>query len=103
MGVTFSPDGSRLATSSFDSTAVVWDLASGQEMLNISMETAPLTKSKFSADGSKLLISDSGGILDVIALNLEDIIELVDAQVTRTLTDIECQQYLNLDTCPVTE
>jgi len=55
-GVTFSLDGSRIATGSFDGTAKVWDAQTGEEMLTLS--SAPdVGWVAFSPDGSRLATS----------------------------------------------
>jgi transcriptional regulator with XRE-family HTH domain/energy-coupling factor transporter ATP-binding protein EcfA2 len=52
-GVAFSPDGTRLATSSHDGTAKVWDAATGQELISLSTD-ANNTNIAFSPDGTRL-------------------------------------------------
>ena len=60
-GLTFSPDGTRLATISDDGNIKIWDAASGQELLTI-----PITITRpnlyrilsFSSDGKQLAASD---------------------------------------------
>lgn len=55
----FSPDSTRLATSSDDRTAKVWEVATGQELLTLYGHTAPVDSIAFSADGN--LIATGGG------------------------------------------
>jgi WD40 repeat protein len=54
----------------------------------------------FSPDGSKLASVSAGGTVRVWALDLDDLVEIASGQVTRTLTDDECRQYLHVDRCP---
>ena len=58
-GVAFSPDSSRLATSSADRTIRIWDAVTGQELLVLAGHEDPVNDVVFSHDG-KLLVSASG-------------------------------------------
>lgn len=51
ISVAFSPDGQLLATSSFDGWARVWEIASGEERLNLSHGFG---SARFSPDGRYL-------------------------------------------------
>jgi WD40 repeat protein len=53
-GVAFSPDGKRLATASWDSTAKVWDAVSGQELLTLRGHSGGVSGVAFSPDGKRL-------------------------------------------------
>jgi WD40 repeat protein/transcriptional regulator with XRE-family HTH domain len=53
--VSFSPDGTRLATSSQDGTAKVWDVATGNELLSISTGVNH-TNIAFSPNGTRLAV-----------------------------------------------
>ena len=53
-GLTFSQDGSRIATSSFDGTAKVWDAKTGKELITLSGHAGPIAWVMFSPDGSQL-------------------------------------------------
>ncbi|MCL4298629.1 MAG: protein kinase [Anaerolineae bacterium] len=53
-GIDFSPDGTRLATASWDGTAKVWDAASGQELLTLSGHADRVNRVVFSPDGTRL-------------------------------------------------
>ena len=50
--VTYSPDGTRLATASDDGTAKIWDAATGRQLLTL--ETGPSASVAFSPDGTRL-------------------------------------------------
>ena len=55
----FSPDGTRIATASLDSTIKIWETRSGREVLTLRGHTAGVLCVAFSPDGSKIV---SGGI-----------------------------------------
>lgn len=52
--VAFSPDGTRLATASWDKTAKVWDAASGKELLTLTGHMDRVYGIAFSPDGTRL-------------------------------------------------
>jgi WD40 repeat protein len=52
--VAFSPDGTRLATASFDGTAKVWDAIKGQDLFALEGHTGGVSGVAFSPDGTRL-------------------------------------------------
>src|SRR5262249_15606654 len=52
--VAFSPDGTRLATASFDRTARLWEARTGQELLVLKGHTHAVRSVVFSPDGTRL-------------------------------------------------
>jgi WD40 repeat protein len=52
--MTFSPDGSRLATTSEDRTVKVWDARAGQELFTLRGHSRPVTQAVFDSDGKTL-------------------------------------------------
>jgi WD40 repeat protein len=52
--VSFSPDGQRLASASYDKTVKVWDLADGKEMLTLEGHKNEVLSVRFSPDGRRL-------------------------------------------------
>jgi WD40 repeat protein len=97
-GVAFSPDGSRIATGAADATVRLFDAASGQQ--RIILHGPSSARVAFSADGAMLATTGSDGIVRVFALDLDDLLEIARENVTRSLTNEECVQYLHIDRCP---
>jgi len=57
----FSPDGSKIATTSEDGTAKVWDAGTGQELLTLAGHLGPTIGLDFSPDGKRLATSSYDG------------------------------------------
>jgi WD40 repeat protein len=99
LDVAFSADGSRLATSGQDGTVRVWDPAAGEELLVLRGHYGAFSVA-FSPDGSQLASAGSDGVVRVWALDLADLVQIAEDELTRTLTDEECQRYLHVGRCP---
>src|ERR1019366_2365131 len=54
MSAAFSPDGTRLATASWDGTLKIWNVAAGKELLTLRGHSMPVTSVAFSPDGTRL-------------------------------------------------
>ena len=54
MSAAFSPDGTRLATASWDGTVKIWDVADGKEVRTLTGHVKPVTSVAFSPDGTRL-------------------------------------------------
>lgn len=59
--VAYSPDGQRIATASWDSTAKVWDMASGEELFTLTGHTDFLNAVAFSPDGQRIITGSRDG------------------------------------------
>jgi WD40 repeat protein len=99
--VAFSPDGKRIVTNSADRTIRLWDVASGNELT--SLPTFPVfTPIVFSADGKQIAVGDRDGAVRIYLTELDDLLALAQARVTRTLTCDERVIYLHKnETCPI--
>ena len=98
--VAFDAGGSRLATGSQNGTVRLWDASSGAELIVLHGHDGPVSSVAFSPDGSRLTSVGYDGVVRVWALDLDDLVEIAEREVTRTLTDQECRQYLHLEHCP---
>lgn len=67
--ITFSPDGSRIATAGRDQTAKVWDAVAGQELFTLEQHTRAINSIVYSPDGEMLATGGDDGF--VILWNAE--------------------------------
>ncbi|MCP4423934.1 MAG: hypothetical protein GY803_05550 [Chloroflexi bacterium] len=61
----FSPDGSKLATTSLDNTVKIWDAQSGQVLLTLEDHSRAVKTVAFSPDGARLATSGDDGFIIV--------------------------------------
>jgi len=96
----FNSDGSLLGSASFDRLAKVWNVATGEELFSLYGNTGNVFGISFNPDSTRLATAGADGTVRTYALNLDDLTELAQARLTRTLTDEECRKFLHVETCP---
>ena len=64
-GVTYNPDGTQLATSSWDGTIKLWESTSGLELLTLSGHAGPVFGLDYSPDGTRLATASADGTVKV--------------------------------------
>lgn len=98
--LTFNQDGSQLASAGFDRLAKVWDVNTGNELFSLYGNTSNVYGVSFSPDGRSLATAGADGSICTYTLQLDQLIALARARLTRTLTNEECQKFLHVATCP---
>ena len=104
--VAFSPDGESIATGASDGSVRLFDVESGTQSLvlrtpgyqGVDVYGAGVDSIAFSPDGS-LLASHTGKTIRVWALGVDELLTVARQNVTRSLTDEECRQYLHQASC----
>ena len=76
----------------------MFDTGSAEEVLVLRAQDT-VDQVAFSPDGSTLATLGDG-ILRIWALDIDDLLEIAHGEVTRSLTDEECRQYLHVEACP---
>lgn len=61
----FSPDGSRILTASWDGTARLWNTADGAEIAVLEGHNRPVSSARFSPDGSRIVTAGDDGTVRV--------------------------------------
>jgi WD40 repeat protein/DNA-binding SARP family transcriptional activator len=95
----FSQDGRLVATASRDGTAKVWNSTTGANLLTLYGDNTGLGGVDFSPDGTHLAAS-ADDATRVYVLQMEDLLALARARLTRTWTADECNAFLHLQVCP---
>jgi WD40 repeat protein len=96
----FSPDGEAIATGHVDGSIRLWDAASGVQQLSLVGGAGRVEFLAFSPDGAKLATNGADGLARVWALDLDDLVAIAEARLTRGFTEGECRQYLHVARCP---
>ncbi|MCI0633149.1 MAG: protein kinase [Actinobacteria bacterium] len=122
LDLAFSPEGEKLATSSSDGAVRLWDLGTGRQILTLASGVAGEVgaeskfcfrtnrvaylgvggKLAFSPDGTRLAYTAADGTVRVLALDVDDLIDLARSRLTRSWTQEECRTYLHVERCPPT-
>jgi WD40 repeat protein len=98
-GMVFSPDGSTIADAT-GATVRLSDANTGEQKLLLRGHGCAVQELAFSADGSMLASATRCDGARVWVLDIDRLLEVARQNVTRSLTDAECRQYLHLETCP---
>jgi len=98
--VWFSPDSTRIVTSSDGGAARVWNAHTGELIFTSLDEPTDVEFAFFTSDGSKIALLYSDRRILVHAIAFDDVLEIAKGRVTRSLTDAECRTYLHVPACP---
>jgi WD40 repeat protein/serine/threonine protein kinase len=98
-GIAFHPQESIVATSGFDGTARLWDLETGEEILQLTGNSLPAEGVDFNLDGSRLAVAGADGTVRQHIISVEELVEVARSRLSRDFTQQECQSYLHLPAC----
>jgi WD40 repeat protein len=97
-GIVFDRSGSQIATAS--GSLHVWDVRTGELTFTPPVEASSVEAFTFTADGSQIVVIYHDGRIIGYPIALDDAIAIARSRVTRSFTDEECREYLQVPTCP---
>ena len=92
-------DGALLATAASDGSARVWDTATAALVHDVPGDGRPVLGVEF-AGPHRLLVAPSGGGLELVTTDSDELLELVTSSLTRGFTELDCQRFDFGDDCP---
>ena len=95
----FAGQGQRLATAHSDGTVRLWDPTSGRLLLLLHVGEAAVDKVHLSDDATTLLTHSEDDTVRVWTLDVDDLVAIARAELTRGPTDDECRRYRLLAGC----
>ncbi len=98
MKLNFSPDGTQLAVP-YSEGMGIWDAQTGEPIETLPHPGTTLA-AVYSPDGKHLATAGGDGFGRLFFLDMDELIAMAKARLTRTLTTEECQKYLHLAQCP---
>ncbi|HVR32817.1 MAG TPA: BTAD domain-containing putative transcriptional regulator [Acidimicrobiia bacterium] len=94
-----SPNGTKIATTSQDGFVRIWNVEDGR-LLHLIDIGEDWGKAVAFTDDTGVLVGTDAGLVAVLTIDLDELVEIARSLLTRTLTDQECRTYLHLDACP---
>ena len=94
-------DGGLVATSGFDGLVRLWDMASGEMVVELRKgggDVFPVLE--FSPDGEYLHYADSANLIRRFPVDSERLVALAQSRLVRDLTVDECRRYFPQEGCP---
>jgi WD40 repeat protein len=98
--IAFSQDGTRMGTAAFDTLGKVWEVPSFTEMGTLYGSKMNGGGIEFSPDGRVVVAGFWDETYRGYLVDPEDLIQFARSRLIRSLTDVECQKFLHLDSCP---
>jgi WD40 repeat protein len=96
----FSPDSTQIATAGYDGTLRVWNVHSGTQVQTLYGDGGGFWTLAYTPNGKRLVAATDSGTIRTYLLDINELIALARAGLTRTLSKQECQQYLHVVQCP---
>ncbi len=96
--ISYSPDGDVFATAGHDGSIRLWDARTGEARLVVTDRAASVRSLAFSPNGRRLAAAED--LVRIYMLDVDELVDLATARLTRALSDDECRRYLHVESCP---
>jgi WD40 repeat protein len=100
LGLAYNQDGTQIASASTDKTVRIWDVKTGEQLHNFARHPSELTGVAFSPDGKHLASVSADGMARIYEMDAEDLLTLGLTRVNNSLSEEDCDKYLNQKPCP---